>query len=352
MWLFLACTVVGERTRVEPSFLVVSLEEGTATGSAEAPLPFSATPATVGVRVQALDISGEPYPWPGTVTVKARPGRIDPSHLVLDDSGAFAGSVSIEAGFGPTRVWALDEDTDDDRVPGWAAGVSEPVWWSLPTITEMQTTDNHESNQLAGEFAELRVADRQVVVTATDAAGFWASDLLDAPGNYSGVYVYTFNKPDAEVVVGAQLSLLTGQNQEYLGSTQLSFPTLEVVSGTTLAPPDAVELDTTTCADNNLMETLEGSRVRASSPTIPDSFTADSEAYLDYEEYGQWPISFGGCTLYVESGGTVPDYFPPDHAGATLTHVEGMIKEVYGKWIFTVLGAEGIGTDTPAKETK
>lgn len=352
MLLLIACVATGERDRVEPSFLRVQLGEGVATGSADAPLPFSAEATDLAVAITALDIHGEPYPWAGTVTVKARPGRIEPSHLSLDESGSYAGSVSVEAGFGPTRVWALDEDTDDDRVPGWAAGVTEPVWWALPTISEMQTTDNHESNQLAGEFAELRVVDREVVVTATDAAGFWASDLLDAPGNYSGVYVYTFNKPDDEVVVGAQLSLLTGQNQEYLGATQLAFPTVEVVEGTTLTPPSAVELSEATCADDDAMEKLEGSFVRALTPSIPASFTADSAEYADYEEYGQWPLSFGACTLYVESGGTVPEYFPPDHAGATLTHVEGMVKEVYGKWIFTVLGPEGIGADVAARKKK
>ncbi|MBM4367010.1 MAG: hypothetical protein FJ102_12425 [Deltaproteobacteria bacterium] len=343
MWFFLACSAIGTRERVEPSFLAVGLAEGTEAGSAEAPLPFSSAPSTVGITVQALDIDGKPYPWPGTVTLKSRPGRIEPDHVNLDDDGAYQGSVSIEAGFGPTRAWALDEDTDDDRVPGWAAGVSEPVWWAFPTLAEMQATDNHETNQLAGEFAELRIADRQVVVAAIDAAGFWASDLLDAATGYAGIYVYTFNKPDESIVIGAQLSSLNGQDQEYLGSTQLSWPTYGVVEGVSLTPPDAMLLTEAACGDDNEMEKLEASRVRAESPTIPASFTTDSEEYADYEEYGQWPISFGSCTLYVESGSSVPEYFPPDHAGETLEHVEGMIKEVYGKWIFTILDAEGIG---------
>ncbi len=343
MWFFLACSAMGTRERVEPSVLAVALGEGTESGSAEAPLPFSASATPVSITVQALDIEGQPYPWPGTVTLKSRPGRIDPDRASLDESGAFSGSVSIEAGFGPTRVWAIDEDTDDEREPGWAAGVTDPVWWAFPTIAEMQNIDNHETNQLAGEFAELRISDREVVVTATDAAGFWASDRLDAATGHSGIYVYTFNKPDESIVIGAQLSSLNGQNQEYLGATQLSWPTYTVVEGVSLAPPDAVVLTETACGDDNEMEKLEASKVRAESPTIPSTFTTDSEEYLDYEAYGQWPVSFGSCTLYVESGGTVPDYFPPDHAGETLEHVEGMIKEVYGKWIFTILDANGIG---------
>ncbi len=343
MWFFLACSAIGTRERVEPSFLAVGLGDATATGSAESPLPFSAEATAVSITVQALDIDGKPYPWPGTVTLKSRPGRIDPDHVSLDDAGAYSGSVNIEAGFGPTRVWALDEDTDDDRVPGWAAGVSDPVWWAFPTLAEMQATDNHETNQLAGEFAELRISDREVVVTAMDAAGFWVSDRLDAATGYAGIYVYTFNKPDESIVIGAQLSSLNGQNQEYLGATQLSWPTYAVVEGASLTPPEAVVLTEAACGDDNEMEKLEASKVRVESPTIPASFTIDSEEYADYEEYGQWPVSFGSCTLYVESGSSVPEYFPPDHAGETLEHVEGMIKEVYGKWIFTILDAEGIG---------
>jgi hypothetical protein len=58
----------------------------------------------------------------------------------------------------------------------------------------------------------------------------------------------------------------------------------------------------------------------------------------------------GSCELYVESGGTVPDYYPPDHAGETLSHIEGMLKEVYGKWIFLVLDPEDIGAAVAARK--
>jgi hypothetical protein len=160
------------------------------------------------------------------------------------------------------------------------------------------------------------------------------------------VYVYTFQKPPEEIVVGAQLSLLAGQDNEYLASTQLSYPTLGVTEGVSLSPPAAVDLADPGCDDDSTMEMLEGSFVRVPGATIPSTFTPDSEEYADYEAYGQWPVTLGSCTLYAESGSTVPDFYPPDHAGQTLDAVEGMLKEVYGKWILTILDADGIGAAT------
>lgn len=348
--LLLACSASPDRDRVEPSFVHVDLAADAVVGAADAPLAFSSEPSSFTVTVSTYDVHGAAYPFDGQLSLDVRPGRLgDPTRVTLVD-GVWTGQVALEAGFGPTRIWATDEDVTDGRVPSWSAGVSGPIWFQNPTIPEMQFTENHETNQLDGEFAELRLADQRVVVTGTNAAGFWVSDLGAAPGNFSGLYVYTFQKPDASVVVGARLDELNGQDSEYLASTQLNFPTLHVVADETLSPPPAVVLSETVACDDNEMEKLEGSRVRAESAVIPDSFTPDSEAYADFVEYGQWPLTLGACTLYAESGATVPDYYPPDHAGETLSHVEGMLKEVYGKWIFTVLDAADIGAGTRSRK--
>lgn len=348
--LLLACAAAPTRDRIDPSFIHVDLVEPTTAGTVEAPLPFSATGRPFGITVTTYDVKGEAYPFNGELTLDVRPGRLAEGTRATLVDGSWTGTATLEAAFGPARIWARDEDVTDGRVPGWAAGVSPALQFEFPTIPEMQATDNHETNQLEGEFAELRIADRQVVVAATDAAGFWVSDLGAAPGNYAGLYVYTFSKPPEEVVVGAQLVSLNGQNSEYLASTQLNFPTLQVVAGASLTPPGAVTIDSTTACDNDAMEKLEGSRVRAELPVVPASFTPDSAAFVEYVEYGQWPVTVGSCELYVESGGTVPDYYPPDHAGETLSHIEGMLKEVYGKWIFLVLDPEDIGAAVAARK--
>ena len=347
--LLLACTTA-TRDRVEPSFIHVNLAEPSAAGTTEAPLPFSSEVLAVGITIDTLDVNGDPYAFDGELSLKVRPGRLTDPTRVTVTAGVWAGTVSIEAGFGPTRIWAIDEDVAEGRSPSWSAGVSEALQFALPTIPEVQATDNHETNQLAGEFAELRLSDRQVVVTALDPAGFYVSDLGAAPGNYAGLYVYSFSKPPDDIVVGAQLLALNGQDSEYLASTQLNFPTYTVNAGAALAAPAAVVLDEATACDDNAMEKLEGSRVRAQSAVVPDTFIVDSEAYADFVAYGQWPLQIGSCTLYAESGGTVPDYFPPDHAGDTLSFVEGMLKEVYGMWIFTVLDAADIGAGTRSRK--
>ncbi len=344
--LLAACGDLPERVRVEPTFIHVDLAADAVVGTEAAPLAFSPAAQAFTLTVSTYDVQGEAYDFDGELSLDVRPGRLGDVTRIDVADGVWTGAVAVEAGFGPTRIWATDEDVTDGRTPSWSAGVSGAIWFERPTIPEMQTTDNHETNQLDGEFAELRLADREVVVTGTNAAGFWVSDLGTAPGGFSGLYVYTFQKPPEEIVLGARLDELNGQNSEYLAATQLNFPTLHVVDGASLTPPAAVVLTESTACDDNAMEALEGSRVRAESAVVPDTFTADSEAYADYLEYGQWPLTLGACTLYAESGATVPDYFPPDHAGETLSHVEGMLKEVYGKWIFTILDASDIGAGT------
>jgi hypothetical protein len=334
------------RERHEPSFIDVRL--GTFdVGSQEAPLAFSSTAASLPLSLTTLDVDGQAYPFDGTLKVRARPGQIDGDATITVTGGAWSGDIPVKNGFGPTRVWFTDEDETDGRTPGWSAGISPVIWWEQPTIAEFQFTDDTETNQLEGEYVEVRVDDRQVVVTAIDAAGFWVTDLLDGTGTFNSLYIYTFQKPADEIVEGAQLVLLNGGDQEYLASTQFSWPTYEV-GESTLAVPDAVELDEDTACDDLLMEALEGSRLIARDVSIPGDFTVDSEAFTDFEEYGQWPVALGSCMIYAESGSTVPDFYPPDHAGESFDSVSGMLKEVYGKWILTVLGSEDLLQDGQA----
>ncbi len=338
--LLAACTPQGTRERVEPAFIEVSLE-GFAPGSREEPLPFTTTPLDVPVTLRTLDVNGEPYAFAGDLKPKVRPGVLESEPWITVEGGEWSGTVSIRNSFGPTRVWFTDEgdkDEDSGRAASWGAGVTEEIWFASPTIAEMQETDDIETNQLAGEFATLRVADRQVVVTAREAAGLWVTDISDAPGTYNGLYVYTFSRPDDAYAVGTRVTLLTGINQEYLASTQLSFPTMES-DGTTLEVPEAFEL--TGCEDA-AMEGLEGSRVRISDGEIPSTFVEGSEDYVDFLDFGQWPLSFGSCTVYVESGSTAPDFAPTERAGQVVPRVEGMVKQIFDKWVIVVVDAEDI----------
>lgn len=340
MLLLLACTTPSPAERVEPAFIEVSLD-GFSPGSRDAPLPFTTGAFDVPVTVRTLDVKGDPYPFEGDLKPKVRPGVLDSEPWIGVTGGEWSGSIRIRNGFGPTRIWLTDEgdkDEDSGRAASWGAGVSEAIWFDSPTIGEFQSTDDPETNQLAGEFATVRVADRQVVVTARSAAGFWVTDTADAPGSYNSVFVYTFSRPDDAYVVGARVTLLTGIDQEYLASTQLSFPTL-ATDGTLLEVPEAFEL--TGCADEE-MEGLESARVRVSDGEIAATFVEGTEEYADFLTYGQWPITFGSCTVYVESGTTAPDFDPSARAGQVIPRVEGMVKQIFGKWVLVVVDAEDI----------
>lgn len=347
--LLAACTPLSSRDRVEPAFIEVSLG-AIDPGTREAPLGFTTTPLEVPLSVRTLDVDGAPYAFEGDLTARTRPGVLESEPWVTISGGEWTGTVSIRNAFGPTRIWFTDEGDKDEetgRAASWGAGVSGELWFASPTIAEMQATDDIETNQLAGEFATLRVADRQVVVTAREAAGMWVTDIADAPGTYNSLYVYTFSRPDDAYAIGARVTLLTGINQEYLASTQLSYPTVEV-DGTTLEVPGAFEL---TACDDTTMEGLEASRIRISDGEIPATFVEGSEEYADYLEFGQWPLTFGSCTVYVESGATAPDFAPTERAGQAVPRIEGFLKQIFDKWVVVVVDAEDIDADSSAGPT-
>jgi hypothetical protein len=340
MLFLLACSTPPVAERIEPAFIEVTLD-GLAPGTREAPLPFTTAAMEVPVSVRTFDVHGDPYAFNGDLKPKVRPGLVESEPWISVTDGAWSGSISIRNGFGPTRIWLTDEgdkDEDSGREASWGAGVTEALWFASPTIAEFQATDDPETNQLAGEFATVRASDRQIVVTARSAAGFWVTDIADAPGAYNSVFVYTFSRPDDAYAVGARITLLTGIDQEYLASTQLSFPTLET-DGTMLEVPEGFEL--TGCADDE-MEGLEGTRVRVSDGEIAATFVEGSEDFADFQQYGQWPLTFGSCTLYVESGTTAPDFEPSTRAGQVIPRVEGMVKQIFDKWVLVVVDAEDI----------
>ena len=231
----IACTTTPEVTQtIEPSFIVVQVEGEQ--GSMDSPLPFSAEPISRNISIQTLDRNAEPYPFNGDLKIDIRTGRLaddmDPWITMSDgnwNSEEAGEPIRFQAAFGPSRIWvsdAGDKDTTSTRIPTFATGVSEPLYFHFPTIAEFNDIEDVESNHIVGEFTEVRVEDRDVVVTVVGPNGFWITDLNDGVGNYASMYIYTFQKPSG-VRPGYRITKLNGGNQEYLGSTQLSFPSYE-----------------------------------------------------------------------------------------------------------------------------
>ncbi len=348
----IGCTRQGtDKLRVEPTFVTVTLSGDM--GSQETPRLFTTEPQNWPVLVQTLDKDGDPYDFDGDLKIKVRPGDLDMDPWVTLTDGEWSGEVLFHAGFGPTRIWFSDEgdkNSGTGREPSWAAGVSETIWYARPTIAEMQKNDDVETNNLEGEFAELRISDRQVVVTALGTTGFWVTDIADTIGSYNSLFVYTFNEP-RDVAVGDQLAELAGGNNEYLGATQLSWPTWELVEGGTLTPPDPVTLDAATACDDAKMEGLEAALVEIPDATIPSSFVEGSEDYTDWQEYGQWPVTLedGACTVYVSAETVAPDFSPAAHTGENLGTVRGMVTQIWDSWIVLPRSADDLGAGAAAR---
>ena len=363
-----------------PRFIDVEID---ATESDEA-AAFTNGTRSVAVSGQTLDGASEPLAYNGWTELTVRPGRIvevtgatvitDPwgqqRHYLQAVDGIVNTEVTFASAFGNTRVWlsATGHPDQDGKGGSYATGVSDSLVIDLPTISQVQDIaelDGDEpftSSPLFGEFVTVRTEDRDVVVTAMTTKGFWASDLDDAPGNYSGMFVYTFNKPDG-VQVGDRLELLGGGVQEYVGATQLSFPLYEPDGGDQLDPPPAAELtEDELCANdrpNNMaLEPYESSLVTIAEGAIPEDFREtppgiDSDQdYAQYLEYGQWPIELpSGCRVYVVSNATAPGFDPVEHAGTTVGPITGMLSYVRAgghKWMLLARGPEDLGLDAAA----
>ena len=354
LFLFSACTndqVTLER--IEPSFIVVEVDGDV--GSVENPLPFSTEPISRNISIKTLDKNADPYPFHGDLKLNIRTGRLasDMEPWISVENGVWSSEEANEpfrfqVAFGPSRIWVSDEgekEQNSERIPSFATGVSEPLYFTLPTIAEFNNIEDTETNHIVGEFTEVRVEDRDVVVTVVGPNGFWVTDLNDGVGNYSSLYIYTFQKPSG-VLPGYRITKLNGGNQEYLGSTQLSFPSYEAeVADFTVEVP---VLDQRILCDDQKMEGYESAVVAFQNVKIPTSFTPTSDDYSDdysdYLEYGQWPVQIDNlenCTLYVESNALSFAFNPVEHSGETLD-VKGILQQVYDKWIIVLYEDDGI----------
>jgi hypothetical protein len=335
----LACTEAEEAPRVEPSFVVVEMSGET--GSDEDLLAFSAVTVSRTVTVTTLDADASPYPYSGDLTIRVRPGKLESDDTITLTDGAWTGDVSFFSSYGPTRIWVGDEREGSS----YATGVTEKMHFAIPTISEINDHEDIDTNHLDGEFAELRLEDREVVVTAIGTDGFWATDQTSLrekgslPGNFASLYVYVFGKPEG-VSVGSRLTLLNGNDQEYLGTTQLSFPVYEAEEDVLYTVYDPIVVDGSTLCDDRSMEALESAIISIPGGTVSSNFTEDSEDYEDYLNYGQWPVSLDGCEFYVDTSGA--DFTP--FAGLKVTAIEGIVSQVFSKWVILVTGSEDIAS--------
>lgn len=307
-------------------------------GTAAAPLPFSDDGVTLAtqVEVRARD-NRRVTSFNGWVALSMAPGVFrsvtGPAGSVLGNmvkltNGVAEGlQVTVARGYGESRIWAEEQgyapvdprrtpapacangrdddgdgfvdfpadlgcaaaNDDTERAGSYAVGTSEPMFFSLPNIVDVQ--GRSAITPLLGERVTIRgritpdappMGDRRhrIVVTQTDNSGFFVTDIDDTSCDggpcYNSLYSFNFRSPDGMRPCDL-IDTLTGSVAEFVSTTQLAQPGYQIglawrpndaASGQCLIP-DPVEITPTTLAMDVLMERHESSLTRARDVRLP-----------------------------------------------------------------------------------
>lgn len=251
---------------------------------------------------------------PGTIVAVSQGAEPGTDRNVRFKGGKASGRVSLTAIYGPARLWAEDlgykpakdprkakcadgknnddgEDAlvdhpndpgcafaDDDSEEGGthAAGVSLPVHYALPRVSDIQGFGTTTPYPFEG--MEVRADDPHVlVVTRVASDGFYVTDLAEADKGYAHLFAFNFSTP-AGMRVCDRVTYLAGTVVEFFGFTELSFPSFRVepvFKGQACRVPDPVVLDDATIQgtnDRDAMEKLESALVRLENFRIAKKF--------------------------------------------------------------------------------
>jgi hypothetical protein len=243
-------------------------------GMDEACAQLCATP--VYIDIEALGRDGKSYlpqqeeMW---VNISVHPGFVPPSYgqAMLIDGKAQMVKTYISRAVGESQIWVEDmgitpkgelygqcNDNKDNDGDGWidmadpgcmnadddselnasyATGLSPSFFYDNPTIFDLQNTTKVASSPLKGEA--IHVNSGRMVVTNTSSSGFFVTDVTPPDdgspiGHFRSVFMYTFSKP-VGVDYGDTMCSLTGGVVEYMGNTQIKFPSFEVLDEDMLA---------------------------------------------------------------------------------------------------------------------
>jgi hypothetical protein len=241
------------------------------------PIDFNpSTPYTFHIQVQRPDGSVD-TDFNSYLRLSAKPGTVYSGRNVQMQSGEADATVTLEAAFGDTKVWAedvgyqpvsdltrnpppacsdgIDNDgdglvdypadpgcfaaNDDTEDPGTlAVGVSETLYYALPRIADVRgvavtsgtgTPFPKEQLLIDTGFDPVNASfNFDVVVTRIASDGFYVTDVQDQQTRgYASVYAYTFSSPQT-IGVCDRLRSLTGTASDFFGFTELGFPTWSV----------------------------------------------------------------------------------------------------------------------------
>lgn len=395
----------------------------------DAPLPanIGTTDEAWQFEIQAMDPFGAPIDFdgyarilvePGAVTAVTGEGAVGRNVLFVD--GKASGTALVTAVYGPSRLWVedvgyvpvdpaapprcadgVDDDgdglidypadggcafaDDDSEEPGsFAAGVSAPVHYALPRISDIQGSGTETPYPFEGIQVNTQGA-RRVVVTRVASDGFYATDLDGPPGASNSIFAFNFSTP-AGMRVCDRLVYLSGTLSEFFGFTELSFPSYDVTfvkeGEGDCEVPEPTLVDQATVNDAVLMESLESALVRIEGYHIaanfgpkrpvndkgqltnnfqPDTSNCDlnGDGQIDFEnkdeascsnacsasaECSEWTGFSARGNYKVSKGGgscstgnciqintsSVAEFDPPSHKGKSLVAVTGTMRNFSG----------------------
>lgn len=263
-------------------------------GTEAEPLPFPEDAVAVDVTVQAISNRGQPMTdFDGEVTLFAAPGRTETTDGLLRvratlENGQASAHIALGRVYGRTHVCARDDLRQDAST--YASACSETLYFAMPTLRQVQLTNDGTTSPLVGSFIEVRRGD--MIVTGIQPEGFFLTDLTEAPGNgtagnFGSLFIFSYSFPE-DMQIGDRVESVTGTVQEFTGATQLVFPswvkkdvptnladlpTPTIITEETCGPPSAY--NETLCAydaGNMDMESLESAVVKVQNVKTPTRF--------------------------------------------------------------------------------
>ncbi|WP_044235630.1 hypothetical protein [Chondromyces apiculatus] len=398
---------------------------GDAPPSFDAPLP-----ANLGnvdefwdVVIEARDGRGDPTAFEGMVRLRAEPGAVQAvegegasGRNLRVRGGRGVGTVRVTGVFGASRMWVEDlgylpaenldeaacsngknddpqEDVlvdfpadpgcayaDDDSEEGgtFAAGVSEPVAYALPRISDIQGRASETPYKY--EAMEVNTSEPQrLVVIRISSDGFYVTDLAEQGQGYNHLYAFNFSTPPGMRVCD-RFEYLAGTVNEFFGGTQIAFPSFRVVPPGKDEPcevPEPEVIEPAMVSDAVAMEKIESGLVRISgfhitanfgknravesamfpgvyefkpdqsncdlnddgqvdfeSPTeglCSEQCTSSTECseWTSYSARGNYKVSNGSTMIQVNTS-TVGGFDPTSHRGQVLDVVTGTLRNFSG----------------------
>lgn len=388
--------------------------------TAEMPLPANRgeTIETWDFTVEARSPTGEPEPFDGFVRLDVRPGAIFAvsgegaagRNIKLTD-GKASGSITLTAVYGPARLWAEDlgyhpvtpgsgekpacsnaadddgdglfdfpadpgcafADDDDEGGGTFAAGVSPPVQYALPKVSDVRGTGS--ATPYPYEAIEVNTsAPQRVIVTRVASDGFYVTDVnaTEMSTGYNSLFAFSFNTPPGMRVCDV-LTYLSGTANDFFGFTELSFPSFKVsfpLEGQACEVPEPTVIEPTTIADPVAMQKLQSSLVRVQGFHIAKNFgpglaknnvfapeasscdfngdgqvdfeaadegacsqvcdaDPDCSEWTAYSARGDYKISKGSAMIKLQTG-TVAGFEPTEQRGQVLGSVTGTMRKFSG----------------------